>query len=246
MSLFRILFGLRNDLPLADRWWHRLFKVLFILLTLSIGVVALIISHGKPTLTRSNFIILDNLRTYTLKHPELADSVPSFKRLGRIAKLIDEGRYMFLFSISFHASDVMCSAKLEVHPEAYMQFVRRASPNLSAKTGLEAQKLIRKLQEQPKQMNPEQREQHKQRFREIFGVLPIDKDPITCIAKNDRNFPNSDRIVAYDFTLGAKIREWIVASIFSVVALVLWSLVILNVYYRVIIYIVYGRPSSPT
>jgi len=239
---------LRNDLPLAERWWHRLFKVLFILLTFSlgIGVVALIISQNKPTVTRSNIIILDNLRTYTLKHPELANSVPSFKRLGRIAKLTDEGRPKFSLNMSLYARDIMCSANFKAHPKKFRQFVRRVSPDLNAKTMTEGQTLIRKLQEQPQQMNPEQREQHKQRLREIVGAFPIDKDPVTCIAKIDRNFPNSDRIVAYDFTFGAWIGVWIMASLVAVVALVLWSLVILNVYYRGLIYIVYGKPSSST
>ena len=115
----------------------------------------------------------------------------------------------------------MCSADLRAHNKEVKKFIRKASPE---STEVELEKMVTSL------LKPDGKSG-------LCIQIPVLK----------RNFPKPETIVAYEFTTGAIIRAQIKVGFISTGTLLLWFIVILNLYYRVLMYIVYGRrPARPS
>ena len=78
MRLIRWAFGIRADLPLKGFWWHRLFRVLFALSSLTILLAAAAIVYLEPQSTQSNVNVIHTFDSYTTANPDLLDTVPTF------------------------------------------------------------------------------------------------------------------------------------------------------------------------
>lgn len=75
-SKFMKLF--REDLSLSNKWWHRLFKVVFFIVTLLLIVGTPIgLYYGVPQNIK-NTQITTNLVQFTQQHPEMMDTLPAF------------------------------------------------------------------------------------------------------------------------------------------------------------------------
>src|SRR5690349_17529715 len=78
----RILFGLRDDLDLDQRWWHRLSKVAAVLSLIGVFLYFLSIPAFLPE-GSGNIRVVETLADYTKSHPEIGDAVDGFTRLYR-------------------------------------------------------------------------------------------------------------------------------------------------------------------
>jgi hypothetical protein len=102
-----VLFGVRYDLDLSRRWWHRLFRVVFVLTLVAVGTVTwLLVQADDPQPTTSNTSITEDLPNYIRTHPGqfpptgrvltgtfILDGVnggpPSVGTVGRDGKLVE-------------------------------------------------------------------------------------------------------------------------------------------------------------
>ena len=105
----RILFGYRDDLDLSSKWWHRLIKVLFVVISVMVAVTLLSLLYVDPAINRRNVVIVETLDSFNKKHPELASTIPAFERTGHLVKVAADGEltpyYMF-------SSDFFCSGNM--------------------------------------------------------------------------------------------------------------------------------------
>ena len=213
----RAVFGLRPDLELSKRWWHRLFLVAFVLVVGAAFLLGSAVAHRDPPPLSSNVRVIDNLSSYTKAHPELANTVPSFRRLGRTGHLLPEGGVEQQW---LSESDTLCNADLTAHLEEVTAFLQRnttGTQRASFKTEEDVALFLRE--------------------RESSG-----RDPV-CLIRRSR--PKPSQIVAWEFRPAARVGA--VARALSLGALVAagLALVLTNVYYRGLIYVIFGRTHGP-
>lgn len=214
-NVLRAAFGGRRDPSLENRWWHRLSKVFFVVSSVVVFLIAMVVSFDDPARRRENVRVIDTLRNYTQTHPELANSVPSFRGLGRVGVLTDSGRVGFLY---LSENDVMCSSNLEAHPKEVGQFLRRGDPGTHSE--MDTNGAVAWLKER----------------REAGRSTP-------CIAEKSLELPSTDKIVAWTFTPEAWVAAYARAAGIGALAFLCYALVALNLYYRGFIYIILGSRS---
>lgn len=135
MRLARIMFGYRDDLDLATRWWHRLLKVTSVLGALCLtGFVFLVLRSPVP-ITAADVTVLANVRDYTKAHPELITTVPAFEALGRVARRTKEQRIIPYF---IPYDSLYCNADLESHADEVANFMTRTSGTTFSTEGARA------------------------------------------------------------------------------------------------------------
>lgn len=91
-KLARILVGFRDDLPLSERWWHRLAKVVFLTTSL-IAVVGIVwaASQFTPTASEANVLITQTLERHRQSDGGMT-SVQSFMAIpGKVGVRNDDG-----------------------------------------------------------------------------------------------------------------------------------------------------------
>lgn len=214
-NVLRAAFGGRPDPDFENRWWHRLSKVFFVVSSLVVFMTATAESFRDPERRPENVRVIDTLRSYSQSHTELANSVPSFCRLGRVGVLTDSGRVEFLY---LSEDDVMCSSKLEAHPKDVAQFLRRGNPKTYGE--MDTKGAVVWLQQQ----------------RDSGRSLE-------CIARKRLQLPSSDKIVAWTFTPMAQVISYARAVGIGALVFLCYALVALNLYYRGLIYIILGARS---
>lgn len=67
----RILYGYRDDLKLADRWWHRLFFVVGIAATLAVGVVVFMLESDQQKTAARKLEDKDNYLEFVKRNANL-------------------------------------------------------------------------------------------------------------------------------------------------------------------------------
>lgn len=208
------VFGLRRDVPLSKRWWHRLFVVLFTLVLVAVSVCSVLVVYREPDTRSKNIRVIDNLRAYTSAHPELANTVPAFQALGRVGATSAKGT---VDSLYLPPDSVFCSADLIAH----LEDVPFLGDDLNAASRQELLKrIVAKLEEE----------------RAKGGERRV------CFFRPKSDLPNSDSIIAYSFTPAATVRAWAGALARGALVLLGCAFVLTNLYYRALIYIVFGAP----
>jgi hypothetical protein len=207
------LLGLRPDLALRERWWHRLVVVLFTLLCCCVAVVGTLIAYHPPEPSARNVHVIDTLAGYTKAHPELASSVPSFLNIGLIGKVADTGA---IEPICFSVADAFCTANVEAHLDEAVAFLVADEP-ADVRERLKPADVDKWLQEEKSK-----------------GTHRV------CFIKTDKHLPESSKIVAYSLTRTAHVRAIAhaiaVGGLFTFVLGVLLSMA----YYRGVLYVVFG------
>ncbi|MGA2632229.1 MAG: hypothetical protein ABSG54_18705 [Terriglobia bacterium] len=211
-NVLRAAFGVRRDPDLENRSWHRFSKVFLVVSSVVVFLTGILVSFGDPDRRLENVRVIDTLRSYTQSHPELANSVPSFRDLGHVGVLTDSGR------IGFHylsEDDVMCSSNLDVHPKEVAQFLRRGDPKTYG--DMDTKAAVAWLEQQ----------------REAGGSG-------RCITRESVELPSSNKIVAWTFTPAARAASYARAGGIGALVFLCYALVALNLYYRGLIYIILG------
>src|SRR6266850_2149307 len=136
MALGPFITGRRDDLDLNSRWWHRLLKVVFILIMLLVSAIAAYESSGlMPTPTQTNVTVLQTLGDFSLK--STADNtIPVFlKQSGRVGVLNhDTGE--FQWASEYVLKNGRCSAQ----PFGYLE--EKTGKPLAALTVASVYKLV--------------------------------------------------------------------------------------------------------
>src|SRR5688500_13754655 len=95
----RILFGFRDDIDLNQRWWHRLAKVVVILLMTGWILWAAVNFPADLPTGQGHERIVETLEDFVKSHPEDGDPVASFasKYRFRSGQIKPDGTVGFLF-----------------------------------------------------------------------------------------------------------------------------------------------------
>jgi hypothetical protein len=217
-KVVRAIFGIRRDPNLEDRWWHRSSKVFFAVSSVVVFLTAVVVSFDEPAQRGENVRIIHTLRSYTQSHPELANSVPSFRGLGRVGELTDTGRIGFLY---LSENDVMCSGNLEGHPKEVARFLRHGDPGSYGE--MDTNGAVAWLKER----------------REAGRSAP-------CIVDKSLELPNTDKIVSWTFTPAARATSYARAVGIGALVFLCYALGALNLYYRGFIYVILGARTKPS
>lgn len=211
------LTGWRFDLELGNRWWHRLLVVGLWLTSASVAAVAWLLSYAPPERIAGNVNVFADLKTFSMKNPEMPNTVPAFLALGDVAVREPDGR---LRPFWLDPDRVMCAADLRQHPEAVAAHFRANEPGTAE---MEIGQAVEWLERQG----------------------GTDREG-RCLARAS-DLPATVKtadVVAYSFTSGAVARSVAVAAAVSVGAVSFWCLVALNFYFRAILFVAFGRPSK--
>lgn len=95
MRIVRILFGYRDDLNLAGRWWHRLLAVVFVCGMLVVAILAVSALLNRPYFpNKADITTIAALRQLTKEAPvEIPNTIPIFLRIdGELGALEEDGR----------------------------------------------------------------------------------------------------------------------------------------------------------
>jgi hypothetical protein len=125
VGVTRRILGVRDDLHLRARWWHRLFLVAFVISTVGIAIFVGDEAYEKPQLRGENVVVLGRLVQYTASHPELTNTVPSFAEVGLVGVERLSGEIDPYYGF---ASERFCAADLKAHAKAAAAFARKQSP----------------------------------------------------------------------------------------------------------------------
>lgn len=209
-QLARILVGYRDDLDLTSRWWHRLVKVLFGLFTVPLFVaLAFVIRQDEPT-NRNNIVIIDNLKDYVERHPEMESSLPSFQALGRVGRVGQEGEVSAYYISPYR---LFCSGNMKENVRGVRDFLRMAEGDYALSDD--------------DSIN-------------VMKGAGVDSGQPQCIGKNDVDNPKREDTIVYRMSTPAIIASGVKAAAFSGAVLAVWLFVFLNFYYRGLVYIVCG------
>lgn len=206
------LVGLRDDLDLHQRWWHRLSLVTVSLSTVAVAVVVGILSHRPIAPNAGNIVVIARLGAYTAAHPELANTVPTFAALGHVAFETPSGAIVGYGELE---SEYFCSADLGAHPTEVAVFLRRA--DAAAYAEMDAEKAAQWL-----------------------GAHAAGGEVGNCIGRKDLDRPESSKIISYRLGNGALVFGFVRAALWGAAGAFLWCLVALNAYYRGLMYVLFG------
>jgi hypothetical protein len=110
MRAIELILGIRRDLALDSRWWHRLAQVSLVVLAAACVTVATRALHVRPEISTGNVRVIDNLRDYTLRYADEVDPVFLFDFIGRTAVIAPGGEVSQVFGLR---SNVFCNARAD-------------------------------------------------------------------------------------------------------------------------------------
>jgi len=217
LRVVRVLLGYRDDLNLQSRWWHRLLAVLFALGSLAVGALTVIVVNGNWTTGAAvgDIRIVDNLRAFTKKaDPKIVNTVPEFLRLpGRLGG-IKNGRVEEL--VTFSVATSVCSADLFSNATEVSTTLNSQLPN-----------------------EPVTASEFAAFLKSELNSLKSGEEKRYCMLSNDVGF-SSDNVVKFEMQPWGKGKRWAGIASSAVVFDALLALVVLNLYYRGLVYIICG------
>jgi hypothetical protein len=215
VGLLRILIGLRDDIDLPSRWWHRLTKVVFVLgVILGWGFLTLVV-HRQPTLNASNTVVLQTLREYMEANRQMPNAMPGFvAQPGRVGVRTSDGRLEERFLLE---TQIFCSWDLLDHAEEEARFLSVNHPGQFSNVTVTQVKQW--MEEAKADINPGS-------CMDPADVIPNTVDSLSA------------SIVRFEVTGTAKAMSWVRA--FGEVGIYVAPLlvVLMNVYYRGIVYVI--------
>jgi hypothetical protein len=217
-AIVRALCGVRDDLALSERWWHRLAQVLLIGTTAFVGIAAWIISgaESRPEAREGNIKYI-NLQDYReAQNKDATDIVDHFIALpGTLALLQDDGSTTLLYPSELKA-DLFCSQDIWAHTSEYIKWkTDHHSPT-----------------------DPEETvETAAADFRRI-GIKPGEA---SCVGPESAKITKVGRAIKWAFT-GKTVAKWEAkTAVIGLIAAFVWVVIACNVYYRGLIFVVFGR-----
>lgn len=212
----RLLFGFRIDIDLNQRWWHRFAKVAYVLAVVAFGLwgTSLPVSFPDDDDNVANIRIVETLADYTKAHPSDEDPVESFAGEYRYRSGKREGNGKV--SLLFYEAEMYCAVSPYDHLNVLRQYIRPRDVGNRNPTEHDALALLVRL-----------------------NVVEKDPSGYSCISFGD-TMPPPTEIVGWEYTLRAKLIGY--AQLYAILALVgaVLSLIVLNLYYRGLVYIVCG------
>lgn len=219
--ILRFVLGLRPDHRLSDRWWHRLFKVSATLAAIGAGVsvMATRVTANRSHPSESSVTITETLREFAKKaDPSEADVIPAFLRSPGTLGGRKNG------NISQVSEEILrqgtCSADLSRHTQF---IVDKVEPS---KTAEEREELARALREMLIKEDAASKSGTEKRY---------------CLL-TDFGF-SSDNVVKYELTTVGRAYVWALSMLETIGILLAAFLVTANLYYRGLVYIIYGPPA---
>lgn len=210
----RILFGFRTDTDLDQRWWHRLAKVVYVLGLVACGLwgAGLPVYFPDDDDNVDNIRIVESLADFTKARPDDGDTVDSFfkKYRNTSGKREVDGTV----TLVFYEARMYCAVSPYDHLHALSQYIRPTQ--VRQPTESDALALLRNLN-------------------------VAERDPVgySCISF-DPKLPPPTEIVGWEYTLRAKMIGNAEKYALLVLICGILSLVVLNLYYRGLVYIVCG------
>jgi hypothetical protein len=177
---------------------------------LTILLAAAAIVYLEPQPTQSNVNVIHTLDSYTTANPDLPDTVPTFLQLGQVGRLTDSGTVEYLY---LSTRDIMCSESLEAHSVEVAEFFRRSRPGSDVDVAFATEWLA---------------------TARDGGQLG------NCIVAAGRSDYTASEIVAYQFSGAALAQSYVRAVVNALLVVFGWSLVVVNLYSRGLIYVVFG------
>lgn len=219
MILAKMLLGYRDDLDLASRWWHRLMKVVGIIAVILVGGFVFVLLSSSPYYPKESEIErIVSLREMTQKAPsDLVNTIPVFLGIEGELGALKDGRINFVSEYSLGKG--VCSADLAANADAVAAELNEAAipgGNYSAHD-------IRSMME-----------------RDAKELKP-GEDKRYCIYDGEAVPFMSSEIIKYKRTWKATARQYGSASIWTLAWMAAFSLIALNLYYRGVIYIAFGK-----
>lgn len=207
---------------LKAKWWHRLFVVVFAFLIFigTLSVIAGTIAGGGVGYYKINSKILSNLNEFTAKQDtSISDTVSLFtEQYSQIGCLEDSGKISYVSSYTLE-NKAYCSADLSAHlPSVADRIIREQNPSAVYNTSQyqsDKNGLIQALNQR----------------------LSEDTEKRYCFVNKDIVCSSSSNIVAYK----PNILFYLQGLIISAVGLYLFSLFAQLLYFKGLIYIIYGN-----
>lgn len=237
----------RDDLELDKKWWHRFFKILFILsiITLVIYMATLLINSYSRIVNQWDYV---NTLTAKLNSSDYSGSVVSMKELyGEQEIISDSNVYTNNYFPSLENKDLLlpispiflenvesfCSDKLD---RQIKEIVSKNEINLFSTTNPSFDKLSNNIEE----------------FNNYVGI-----NDINCVMIDSFSFENKDEVIVnYTFLRPVDIHDYVIYKyknnfvgfifniLISVIGVLLYIGSILFIYNKIILYIIYGNKKQ--
>ena len=226
----RWLVGFRDDLDLSVYWWHRLLKVLWLLGIFAYAAgAAWLLQFTEPRPARDNIEVIARLRDYSASRTDVPNAVPAFAALGSVGLLSQGGDGVDPWPAQPSlASQVFCSHALANYPAEQLAFIRANSWTVGGVP--------------PQDLQLAQVEAWLAAAAERQGSIK----PGSCLDPNDILPTDVDTVVAFRYTDGARLAAWLSRLVLFGLVLVALMLVTLNLYYRGVVYTMFGGRKIAT
>lgn len=178
------------------------------------GFLVAFLLFRQPAPIRSNIVILANLRDYNRSHP---DELNTFESFGRL-----DGK-----------DGILWDDKPEITHKYFPLFTRDVYCNANFQRHIPA--LTKWLREHSS---------NKDISEDTVKTLVGDKEPDFCAMDSPNDWPNTTNIVKYDFTFRALLVTALKAFSIGLVFVAASNFLLANLYYRGVIYIVFGKRST--
>jgi hypothetical protein len=217
------LFGIRYDVDLGQRWWHRLSKVLYVVfLFLVVGIFWLVWSGTQPEANSSNVVVKDSLSVYlALADKSVPNILPGFlAQPGRLGAFEKGGRDKIEYVSEYSLGRSWCTADAPRYADQIAKHLNDRSFGAQHNTAGSVLAGIKQAQTSPDQT-------------------------AFCWFDSGVREHGIDQIIKYEFTERARVTATMETLAKAALIIFLVNLVLLNLYYRGLVYVVVGRKKRP-
>jgi len=210
IHFFKKIF-IRTDINLADKWWHRLLKVIFSIITFIVFILSFIIASSSINPTKYNSAII-TLRDFTKSSSENIDNtIPEFIKIDGSTGCLDltTNHVDYLSSYDLNL-DGICNANIQKNIDKVAKLVLAENVAYRNYTSDEIKGLLQHILD----TDTEHR----------YCFIPIS---VKC---------SSDKIVNYRHNA----LFYLEALGIAIIVFFVWTIIIISIYYKGIVYIIYG------
>jgi len=214
MALFRTLVGYREDLDLTARWWHRLLKVVYVVLVFSVAAIGTYAAfEAEPDRNISNVRVTGNLGDVLVNaDARVPNVVPAFVLLpGELGLVEADGNIGYVFDSNM--SDSWCTPGAVRHLRETTTFLKdhRIGFNGNETT------VLKSIQDASSELDPR-----------LCWIDPYLRNAAV------------DHIVKFQFTRSALMGKRVEVMAWVGFGLLISTLVTCTFYYRGLVYIICG------
>jgi hypothetical protein len=205
----KIFFPFANNKTfLSEKWWHRFFVIIYIIILCIFSIATVLISLGMVKEEIFNTNIKNNLRDFTKNSDKsVANAVPLFLEQGNKIGCLENSKISYISTYTLETK-VFCNADIPGHLDEASRFYA----NLI--TGSSTGELKNALSE----------------------VLSKDTEKRYCFMHKDLDC-SSDKVISY--SRNAIYYAQVIG--YSLIAVYFFSLILQVLYFKGLIYIIYGK-----